>query len=592
VFLKVVPQAGRRFGYLAETYRDAGAVKTRYFHAFGPVDDERIVALRRWLQEWISLPPGALPPGAGAPPKALEFEENLPSFRLGISALGHALFRKLGLRTILNNAFAGVDHKGLRVDLTEVMVLNRLDDPTSKLALWQEWYPHTALPHLLGLPALGWDEDGLYDTLDVIDARRDRIELQVYERIVRPLEGGATKVLMKDLTSSYFEGSGVSNALSAKGYSRDRIRGSRQVNWSLVLTPKGFPVTLEVYPGNTKDETTVVGTVERVRKLFGLKSGTFVGDRGMLTDTNLKLLHAAGFHYVVAETLWNEKEVLTEASKKSRAPLAPVRRPGRGHQTRLEVGASVAEGEELEESWCEVIGKDGRRHVVVFSEAKRQDELAALKERLAAGRGIEKWARAGVQRGDWTEANHHELVKSVTKQLVKEGADLLYEVEWDQDTVGGLNLVVNSERKKWEEGKAGWWMLTTDTELSGPEVVKVYKSLAIVERAFRTIKGPIEVRPIRHWKAGRIRAHLYLCVLAYLLERYVEQRVREGAERPIGVTGEAAWGLFKEVRWQQVGLKGTDVRRWTVSNITGEHRVVLERLGLMESDLRPPQGTL
>jgi hypothetical protein len=592
VFLKVVPQAGRRFGYLAETYRDSATVKTRYFHSFGPVDDEQIAALRHWLKEWTSLPPGSLPPGATAPPTVFEFEENLPSFRLGVPALGHALFLQLGLRTILNTAFAGVDHKGLRIDLSEVMVVNRLDDPASKLALWQEWYPRTALPHLLGLPASGWDEDDLYDTLDVIDRRRDRIELQVYERIVRPLEGGVTKVLMKDLTSSYFEGSGISNSLSAKGYSRDRIRGSRQVNWSLVLTPKGFPVTLEVYPGNTKDETTVAGTVDRVRKVFGLQSGTFVGDRGMLTDTNLKLLHAAGFHYVVAETLWNEKEVLAEAAKKSRAPLDPIRRSEKGHQTRLEVGTPISEPEELEESWCEVVGKDGRRHIVIFSEAKRREEWATLREHLAAGRSIEKWGRAGVRRGDWTEANHHELVKSVTKQLVREGADLLYEVEWDQDTVGGLNLVVNRERKQWEETKAGWWMLTTDTELSGPEVVKVYKSLAVVERAFRTIKGPIEVRPIRHWKAERIRAHLYLCVLAYLLERYVEQKVREGADRPIAVTGEAAWGLFKEVRWQQVGLKGTDIRRWTVSNITGEHRVVLDRLGLTENDLRPSQGAL
>ncbi|MHB1435053.1 MAG: hypothetical protein ACYCPN_03945 [Thermoplasmata archaeon] len=76
------------------------------------------------------------------------------------------------------------------------------------------------------------------------------------------------------------------------------------------------------------------------------------------------------------------------------------------------------------------------------------------------------------------------------------------------------------------------------------------------------------------------------------LSRYVEQKVREGADRPIAVTGETAWGLFKEVRWQQVGLKGTDIRRWTVSNVTGEHRVVLERLGLTEGTLRPAQEAL
>ncbi|EQD50877.1 transposase IS4 family protein, partial [mine drainage metagenome] len=123
-------------------------------------------------------------------------------------------------------------------------------------------------------------------------------------------------MLMKDISSTYFEGQGVRSALEAKGYSRDRVRGSLQVNWSLVLTPKGYPVTLEVYPGNTKDETTVAGTLERLQRVFHLTEGIFVGDRGMLTETNLKLLHGAGFHYVVAETLWDEKGVLAEAAEK------------------------------------------------------------------------------------------------------------------------------------------------------------------------------------------------------------------------------------------------------------------------------------
>ncbi|MHB1887417.1 MAG: hypothetical protein ACYCVV_20990, partial [Acidimicrobiales bacterium] len=241
--LKAIPKRDRVYYHLATSFRDGAKVRTRYLHHFGALTTEQAANVRAWM-EGLKTNPWAVPP-TPTNLHALEFEENLPSFRLGVPALGHALFLQLGLRTILNSAFAGIDHKGLRIDLSEVMVVNRLDDPASKLALWREWYPHTALPHLLGLPALGWDEDDLYDTLDVIDRRRDRIERQVYERVVRPLEGGATKVLMKDLTSSYFEGSGIANPLSAKGYSRDRIRGSRQVNWSLVLTPKGFPITLE-----------------------------------------------------------------------------------------------------------------------------------------------------------------------------------------------------------------------------------------------------------------------------------------------------------------------------------------------------------
>ncbi|MGI0052662.1 MAG: IS1634 family transposase, partial [Thermoplasmata archaeon] len=309
----------------------------------------------------------------------------------------------------------------------------------------------------------------------------------------------------------------------------------------------------------------------------------------MLTKTNLKVLHAAGFHYVVAETLWDGKETLAEASKRSRAPLVPMRRSGKGPQTRLEVGAPASEKEVPEESRCGVIGKDGRKHIVIFSEAKRQDELAGLKERLAAGRGIETWARAGVRRGDWTEANHHQLVKSVTEQLVKEGADLLYEVEWDQDTVGGLNLLVDRERKQWEEAKAGWWMRSTDTELPRPEVVKVYKSPAIVERAFRTIKRPIRVRPVHHPLDRRTRAHLSLCVLAYLVERWIEKKVREGGgEGWAHPTGEQALEEVREGRLQQVGIQGTDIRRWKIAGFTGAAQSVLERLELKGEVMKVP----
>ncbi len=182
-------------------------------------------------------------------------------------------------------------------------------------------------------------------------------------------------------------------------------------------------------------------------------------------------------------------------------------------------------------------------------------------------------------------------MKSLTKRLVEEDAEKLHDVVWDPLTMGTLFVRVNAERKAWEESKAGWWVLTTDTELPGPEVVWVYTSLAVVERAFRTIKGAIEVRTIRQWKAGRIRAHPYLCVLAYLLEKYVEQKVRGGVSSAITDTGEALWARFKEVRWQQEGLKGTDIRGWTISNVTGKHQTILHRLGLKGASLRPPQAT-
>ena len=446
-----VPGKSGTYYYLTHSRREGKRVRNDYLVKFGRLNPDQVANVRAWV-EALRTSPWTTPLNP-TDLSQLEFEENLPGFRHGIAALGHALWKQHGFPTLLTQAFAGVKDKGFHSRMAEVMVLNRLEHPDSKLGIAEEWYCQTTLPFLLGEEAV--DEDDLYATLDVLDERRDPVEKLVYERIVKPLDG-ASGVIMKDMTSTYFEGKGVGGTLLDKGYSRDRVRGSLQVNWSLVLTPRGFPVTLEVYRGNTKDQATVVPTLERLQKVFGLKEGTFVGDRGMLSEKNLAAVHAAGFHYIVAETLWNEKETLAEAQKKLREPLAlsETSPKGKGRQTQLDSGGPPPQTAP-EESWCEVVGKDGRRHIVVFSEEKREDELASLKERLEAGKEIEKWARAGVQRGEWEEKNHHQLVKSVTRKLVKEKADLLYDVEWDENTVGGLNLKLDTVRKAWEEAKAG-----------------------------------------------------------------------------------------------------------------------------------------
>ncbi len=312
---------------------------------------------------------------------------------------------------------------------------------------------------------------------------------------------------MKDLTSTYTEGEGADRSLWAHGYSRDRRPERRQVNWSLVVTPEGLPITLEIYRGNTKDETTVAGTVERLRSLFGVTGAVFVGDRGMLTTKNLERLHAAGYHYVVAETLSHEKEILEEALS-------------RGRRTRAKKG-------HLSENWCEIIGKDSRRHIAVFSMAKEKEELGTLADRLRKGNGLELWAQEGVERGSrWWEGTHHELVRSLTKRLMAVGADDLFEVVWDPSRKGSIFLEVNEEPRRWEEERADWWMLTTDTKLSGDAVIDLYRGQAVVEHAFRELKSPLRSRPVYHWKEERVRAHLFLCVLSYWLTRSMELELR------------------------------------------------------------------
>ncbi|MGI0151053.1 MAG: IS1634 family transposase, partial [Thermoplasmata archaeon] len=369
VFLKSNRSSGRVTWYLAHGRRVGGTVRTELLRSLGPLTDEPVAPYRRFL----ARPDQGLEAVARA---TAEFQRAKPfeQRRHGVPATVHALFDKLRLRQILLDSFAGVEDKLFRTQLVETMVANRLDDPRSKLAIAEDGYGRTSLPFLLSLPEEKWDEDDLYETLDLLGERPDKIEKRLWEAWTQR-RGRDAPVVMKDLTSTYTEGEGADRTLGAHGYSRDRRPDRRQVNWSLVVTPEGLPITLEVYPGNTKDETTVAGTIERLRSVFGVKEAVFVGDRGMLTSKNLDRLHRARFHYVVAETLSHEKEALAEAQ-------------GRGRKTRAKKG-------HLGESWGGVIGKDGRRRIAVFSMAKEKEELAGLEERLRKGRELEVWAQEG-----------------------------------------------------------------------------------------------------------------------------------------------------------------------------------------------------
>jgi transposase len=540
VFLKANGYGPHRTWYLAHNRRVDGKTRTEYLRTLGPLTDVQVDQYRRVLS-LFDQGPDAVASATAEFQKAKPFDQR----RHGVPATVHALFDTLGLRRILIESFGGLEDKLFRAKLIEVMVANRLDDPRSKLSIAEDWYGRTSLPFLLSLPEGKWDEDDLYETLDRLGERQEKIERRLWEAWTKR-RGSAFPVVMKDLTSTYTEGEGADRSLWAHGYSRDRRPDRRQVNWSLVVTPEGLPITLEVYKGNTRDAMTVGGTVERLRTVFGLQEAVFVGDRGMLTAKNLELLHSAGYHYVVAETLSHEKEALAEAQKKRRKIRAK-----KGH---------------LGESWCEVIGPDGRRHIAIFSVAKEKEELATLEDRLRKGRELEAWAQEGVERGDrWWEGTHHELVRSVTKRLMAENAEDLFKVVWDPVRKGSIFLEVIEERRQWEESRAGWWMLTTDTEL------------AVVEHAFRELKSPLKARPVYHWKEERVRAHLFLCVLSYWLTRWMELESRSKGSK---LTSEKTLDRLRQIHLDQLGIPGVSARWWAVKELNEEERGILESLGI------------
>jgi transposase len=329
----------------------------------------------------------------------------------------------------------------------------------------------------------------------------------------------------------------------------------------MVVTPEGLPITLQVYPGNTTDNTTVGAMRERLTETFGIREGIYVGDRGMKTTEVLEDLHRHGFHYVLAEVNRNVEEILRAAPKKRAVPVGE---------------SNVAR---------EVVGEDGRRYIVLLNAERRKQELEVLELRVAQGRAILEQLRRNLTRGP--ARHHHVILRQAHAALAAKGLGDLFELDWNEDTFQGLTAKLK-ERVARRRREAGWWVLATDTELSVAEVARLYLGLAIIEQGWREIKSVLEVRPLRHRLDRRVEAHLLICVLGYLLQQMLEVRLKG----KVPMTGPRAIEAFQSLVLNEIEIGGTGVRRQIVTELGREHRAILRGAELEEQQFQKGWGRL
>jgi transposase len=544
--LKVDTVRGHLYARLVQSVRDPeGRPRKRTLLYLGRVTPEQVVRLKAWL----SANP-LLPSSAGTLLGDLGLLRKRHTWLYGKEALAHFVFRKLGLPRILSETLQGVPGKGRVARWIETMVVNRLADPTSKYGLL-DWMTTSATPLLLGFSAEGLHENLFYRAMDRLGARQDSLERLLYQRVVRTTTEHP-EILYHDLTSTYYEGQ--PGGLVQFGHNRDRVEGCPQVNWGMVVTPEGLPITAQVHPGNAKDETTVSGMRERLERLFGLTGGLYVGDRGMRTADLVTELTTHGFHYILAEK--NSGKVAQEALELAR-DLTPV---------------AVSATNVVREA----VTKDGVRHIVLLNEQRRREELEVLARRQQEGQAIlSRWRqRVG-------KVHHHEVLKGAQAELRKAGLQDLFDLGFDEGTIQGLTSEWKARVRRTKQW-AGWWVLATDTELPAEEVARIYQGLAVIERGWREIKSVLEVRPLNHRLDRRIEAHLLLCELAFLLERWIELRVRKaGLKGPRGLlTGVGAVERFRALTLDELEAEGSGKTKFLVTELQAEHREVLEALGV------------
>ncbi len=560
--LKKVVSKGIDYYYIAESYREGSSVKTRIIRKLGTLTQEE-------LQYWKRLIESPIIDQSKMPPLDSYNPYNFQSLRHGIVALGHALWNQLGFNRIITSALSKVPTKLRLSKLCEIMVINRLEEPCSKLFLL-EWLPKTSLPFILSIRADRLYDNVFYRAMDELWKRRDSIEKMIWEQITKPRTNG--KILQKDLTSSYFEGLGPTNA-KRNHYSRDHRPDCTQICWGLVETEEGYPITMEIYPGNTVDKTTIDKSCKRLKNLFNITSGIFVGDRGLTTDDNIETIRGHFYDYVLAETNSNVLEIIEAAKAKGlneweRERPTQQRLPGfESPEGYVLKGVDIWENEE--------------RYVIVWSNEKEQDDLEFLEKQIRKGQeiieSVNKYAKAH------PKVHHHKILKMATRNLDKKKVATYFDVFCKSEQPVELGYTLTKKVAK-SKANAGYWVLHTSLKTqTGLEIIEIYRGKWVLERTFEEIKSVLKVRPIRHRKETRAEVHIWICVLAYLMEKIAEVAVRRNG---LSLTGKEVLERFREVRLNEDGFKGLEKKWWTVTELNDEQRRVLSAMNFDEKMLK------
>ncbi len=405
--------------------------------------------------------------------------------------------RKLGLPRIL-------DRKSTRCGkLALAAVVARIIDPSSKLSTARHLSPDTAASSLgavLGLGRVTGNE--MLAMLDWLHSRQRHIEASLARR---HLAGGT--LILYDVSSSFVEGRCC--PLAAFGHNRDGKKGKKQITYGLLCSADGCPVAVEVFSGNASDPSTVSAQVLKLRKRFRIERIALVGDRGMLTSARIREdVKPAGFDWISALKTTEIRKLLVTRDREEDA-LPPLRPEDLVADQVAEITSPDFPGERLMVCLNPRLREERVR--------KREDLLAATDAALAE---IDASARRRQPRAGNRDRIHAAVGEQANRWKVRKHFDI--EVRDD-----GISWKRNQEKIDAESRLDGVYIIRTSlsgAEIDAEKTVEAYKALSRVERAFRAIKTDrIQVRPIHVYAEDRVRAHVFLCMLAWYLEWHMRR---------------------------------------------------------------------
>jgi len=388
-------------------------------------------------------------------------------------------------------------------EVVAILVIGRLCEPSSELHVAEDWYRSTALEDLLGVQVEHIYDERLYRTLDRVLPHKEALEKHLVKRLGELFQI-EYDLLLYDVTSTYFEGVGDPE-ICKRGYSRDHRPDCVQVNVALVVTRDGMPLGYEVFAGNIADVETVEEIVEKMESRYGKAQRVWVMDRGMVSAENIAWLQQGDRRYVIG------------------TPRSELRRWAREL-------ADTSDWREIREDVQVKIcrGPDGQESFLLCRSAARIEKEKAIHERFCAriekglaslGRRIDK-AKRPLHRGS--------LERQIGRLLERNHrAAAAYAITLSDDACPAgvkLNWSTLDQWQDWASLSEGTYILRTNvTDWSDEELWRTYIQLTEAEAAFRVHKSDLGMRPIWHHKAERIKAHILICFLAYVLWKTLQK---------------------------------------------------------------------
>ena len=482
--------------------------------------------------------------------------------------LAWGLWRMLGLDDLLEELIERGREDVSWATMAAILTIARFCEPSSELHIADTWYRRTALEELLGATPEQVHTARLYKALDRLLPHKEAVEKRLRERLGELFELKC-ELLLYDVTSTYFEGDLEGCPLAKRGYSRDSRPDRPQVCIGLVVTEEGFPLGYEVFAGNTHDSQTVPTIIEAMEKKYGALGRVWVMDRGMVSEANLKFLRERGGQYIVG----TPKAMLRQFEQHLTAQDWIVAQEG--------VEVKLLPSPDGVETFLLARSADRRTKELAMHEtftARLEAGLRKMQAAAEAGR-LKDEATAGERLGRLKQQNWRasQAFEVTIRKLAQPRGKQRLELTWRRQ----------AKFADWSQHADGCYLLRSNlTGVDAATLWKRYIQLTEAEWAFRITKDELEIRPIWHQKEDRVKAHILVCFLAYVLWKTLAGWMRHAGlgDAPRTLIEDLARIKSGDVTLRARSPRGGPERQVTLRCVTEPDEaqaVLLHRLGLM-----------